>query len=45
MIVPYWNPGEDLMTEKEIKVGPVCGYSLSVVIKREDRPIWEGYAS
>ena len=29
------------MTEKKIKVGPVCSYSLPIVIEREDRPIWE----
>ena len=29
------------MTEKKIKVGPVGSYSLPVVIKREDGPIWE----
>ena len=33
------------MTEKKIKVGPVCRYSLPVVVKREDRPIWERNAS
>ena len=29
------------MTEKKIKVGSVCSYSLPVVIKREDCPIRE----
>ena len=29
------------MTEKKIEIGPICGYSLSVVVKREDCPIWE----
>ena len=29
------------MTEKEIKVGPVCSNSLPVVIKCEDCSIWQ----
>ena len=29
------------MTEKKIKVGPVCSDPLAVIIKREDCPIWE----
>ena len=41
MIVPNRNPGEGLMTEEKIKIGPVCSYSLPVVIKRENCPIWE----
>ena len=30
------------MTKKKIKVGPICSYSLAVIIKREDCPVWEG---
>lgn len=41
MIVPHRYPGEGLVTEKKIKVGPVCSYSLPVVIKCKDSPIWE----
>ena len=29
------------MTEKKIKVGPVCSDSLPVVVERENRPIWK----
>lgn len=41
MVVPHWDPGEGLMTEKKIKVGPVCSYSLPIVIEREDGSVWE----
>lgn len=29
------------MTEKKIQVGPVCCYSLSIVIERENCSVWE----
>ena len=45
MVVPNGNPGKGLMTEKKIKVGPVCSYSLPVVIECEDCPVWEWNAS
>lgn len=40
MIIPNWYPRKLLVAEEKIFIGPILGYSLSVIVEGENLLIW-----